>query len=673
MAEAVLRVSTSGGAEVEALLARVERATALAQGRTERGSRASRQRVVRATQQSVSEEITHYRRGAQEGERQEQLLTRAKLRELARQGDAQKRYQALFIDAHRRATEAVEIETGRRGNLTDREKRQVESLAISMVAAHEQAERRRTAATNRAEKERATARRRFLAGAVGGAVQGAERVGAAFAQYGDDAREKQHVRDRIELKSAQIAASDIGDAAAAPELSRATQRVAELSGLDPEGVIEAIGTAQANFSSLADATGRSSYLNNVLPMLAQAAAASGTSLTDMVNAAGEFQRQLGITNEQLPTALAQAIQGGRLGSISFGDQARHMGVIGGAAARFLSSRPEDSMQSLATTNALFQFAGRAGGGGDVSATRARAFLDNFTSARGQKALHDTLGYDVMGANGQINTRNGETQSQAFQRVIQEVYARSRGNSTRFLDAIAGQNNRSRGLGDQLFRDLRSHGGRLTEFGALVDQQARGTVANSIERPFQAVHDTQANARARREVQNLYALTGAQGNFGTTSEQQRQDLERSHPVLGRLATGSTAFTATLDAVNSLGASGDVSVPENLVARGDRAGLQRATAQEAAAASVTRDYSASERGLMGRDQVNRIVEERAAREIARLQIRDQAIQNGQNPSQVVISRQSIDELARAIVNRPLISDNAQAHYEMSSRHGSSREAD
>ena len=672
MAEAVLRVSTSGGAEVEALLARIERATAAAQGRTERASRASRQRVVRDTQRSVSEEVAQYRRGEQEGERQEQLLTRAKLRELARQGDAQKRYQALFIDAHRRATEAIELEVGKRGNLTDREKRQVESLAISMVAAHEQAERRRTAATTRAERERAAARRRFLAGSVSGAVQGLERGAAAFAQYGDDAREKQHVRDRIELKSAQIAASDIGDAAAAPELSRATQRVAELSGLDPEGVIEAIGTAQANFSTLADATSRSSYLNNVLPMLAQAAAASGTSLTDMVNVAGEFQRQLGITNEQLPTALAQAIQGGRLGSISFGDQARHMGVIGGAAARFLSSRPEDSLQSLATTNALFQFAGRAGGGGDVSATRARAFLDNFTSARGQKALHDTLGYDVMGTNGQIITRDGETQSQAFQRVIQDVFTRSRGNSTRFLDAVAGQNNRSRTLGDQLFRDLSAHGGRLGEFGALVDQQARGTVANSIERPFQAVRDTEANARARREVQDLYALTGAHGNFGTTSEQQRQQLEREHPVLGRLATGSMAFTATLDAVNSLGTSGDVHVPQDHVMRSDRAGLQRATAREAAAASVTRDYGSVERVLMGSDQVNRIVEERAARELARLQIRDQAIQNGQNPSHVVISQQSIDALARAIVNRPLMSENAQAHYEMSSRHGS-READ
>jgi hypothetical protein len=672
MAEAVLRISTAGGAEVDALIAKIERAVSASQTRTERASRASRQRVVKDTQQGVAEEVGHRRKGAEQTERLEQLVTRAKLRELARQGDAQKRYQELFIEAHKKATAAIETEVGKRGNLSDREKRQVESLALAMVTAHEQAERRRTAATSRAEKERAASRRRFLAGSVGGAVQGVERVGAAFAQYGDDAREKQHVRDRIELKSAQIAASDIGDANAAPELSRVTQRVAELSGLDPEGVIDAIGAAQANFSALADATSRSEYLNNVLPILAQAAAASGTSLTDMVNASGEFQRQLGITNQQLPAALAQAIQAGRLGSISFGDQARHMGVIGGAAARFLSSRPEDSLQSLATTNALFQFAGRAGGGGDVSATRARAFLDNFTSARGQKALHDTLGYNVLGADGQIATREGESQTQAFQRVIQDVFTRTRGNSTRFLDTIAGSNTRSRTLGDQLFRDLRSHGGRLGEFGDLVGRQMRGTVASTIEQPFQAVRDTEANARARREVQNLYGLTGARGNFGTTSEQQRQQLEREHPVLGRLATGSTAFTAALDVVNSLGAQGDVYVPESHVMRGDRAGLQRATAREAAAASVTRDYGSVERGLMGGEQVGRIVEERTARELARLQLRDQAIQSGQNPSQVVISQQSIDALARAIINRPLMGENAQAHYEMSARHGS-REVD
>ena len=652
MPDAVLRVRTEGGADALALLEGLDRAL----GR-------SRSRRSAATARAASDDARSYRAAGDEAQRQDQLVTRSRLRHLALQGEQQKRAVALYTEMHRRATEVLSAEIGRRGDLTDRERRQVEGLALAMVHQHETAERRRTAATVRAERERAAQRRRFLAGAAEGIAGGVRRGAEIFAEYGDDVRAKQHTRDAGELSATRIAASDIGDAGASSQLLAATQRTALDTGLDPQGVVDALGTAQANFSALADAAERGTYLNEVLPMLARAAVASGTSLTDMVNAAGEFQRQLGVSTAQLPVALAQAIQGGRLGSISFGDQARHMGVIGGAAARFLSSRPEDALQSLSTTNALFQFAGRAGGGGDVSATRARAFLDNFTSARGQKALNSRLGYNVMGADGQIITRDGETQSQAFQRVIQDVYARSRGNSTRFLDTVAGQNNRSRTLGDQLFRDLRKHGGHLGDFSALVSQQAQGTVANSIDAPFRAVHATAANARSRREVRELYGLTSSANDWARDTEDQLAGLREAHPLVGRVVGADPVSRAALDLTNMAANAGSASVRAPDAGRPTtRAALQLAIAREQASASMQREFSPV--GLASMDDGVRasMMRYRTAEGLARLQLRDQARAEGQSTTQ--ISEESIrrlaDEIARSLQRNPVtISEHDAVH--------------
>lgn len=648
--EAVFRVRAVGGDEIDAMLSRVQSAT-----------RASRRRVVRETVEANSEVVGSYRRSAVEIERTEQLLTRSKLRELAKEGDARKAYAALVAEMEAKATAVIEAEVGKRGTLSERERRQVESLALAMVASHQRAERERTRETERAEQQRQRARQRFLAGSGSAVANAAVRGIEAFASFNDDVRERRKERSAIDLQAMQVAAGDIGDPRAAAEISTATQHVAELTGIQPEKVVEAIGQAQANFSNLADAASRGSYLRNVLPMLGQAAVATNTSLTDMVQAAGEFQRQIGVTNEQLPAAIAQAIQGGRLGSISFKDQARHMGAIGGAAVRFLSNRPEDAMQSLATTNALFQFAGRAGGGGDVSATRAQAFLSNFTSARGQRALHDTLGHDVFDSSGQIQTREGESQSAAFRRVIEEAYSRTGGNATRFLDTVAGSNVRGRALGDQLFRDLRAHGGRLEEFGSLVSQQQQATTQSTISAPFQAVAGTEANARARRDVREFYGLTGRGTEYATHTEDAIAQLRRDHPfVMGQVGENAV-FRGSLDVANRWYQGGDVSAQASRgdVAPNDRAGLQRATARDAAVSSVMRDYGPTERSLMGSDTLSIVIARRTAEELARLQLRDQAAAAGQGT--VNIDPASIQRLADALQNRPLMGVNDAVHYE------------
>lgn len=656
MPEAVLRIKTEGGAEARELITALERAVGGAQQRMARGARASQQRIVRDTVQATGQQVGAYRQAAIVIERQEQLITRSKLRELAKQGEAARRFATLYADAHRRATAAIEAEVGKRGNLSDRERRQVETLALAMVNEHEQAERRRTAATRReaAQREQANRRerrdrdaeaRRFLAGAPSAAASAARRGMEAFANYSDNVEERRQARQQVDLRATQIAAGDIGDVSAASQLTAATRRISEQTGLDPQGVIEAMGEAQASFSALADATSRGAYLDQVLPQLARAAVATGSTLTEMVQSAGEFQRQLGITNEQLPTAISQAIQAGRLGSISFKDQARHMGVIGGAAARFLSSRPEHSTQSLATTNTLFQFAGRAGGGGDMAATRANAFLTNFTSTRGQRALQETLRYRVMGDDGQIVTRRGESQSQAFVRVMEDVYRRTGGNSTRFLNAAAGMNVRGRALGDQLFRDMRSHGGRLTDFNEILNRQSSGTVQNTITAPFEAIAGTEANQRARRSVRDFYGATGTTTRWADNAERQRAEL-RSQGFVGSVLADDRLFQGVLGATNMVMQRGEIDGRAAPAVPGDTARQTqlRAVAHQQAVTSVMGETGPMSRALMPEATLNTLIDARTTENLARLTARDQAISRGQSP--VTIDEASIRALSQSM---------------------------
>lgn len=662
MTVATLRLVTEGGAEVTALVDRLERVV-----------RGSRQRMVRETRAAAGQEAGAYRNSVVTIERAEQLLTRAKLRELARQGEAQKRFIAQYTDAHKRATALIEAEVGKRGNLSDRERRQVETLALAMVTEHERAERRRTAATAAEEKRRAAARRQFLRGAPEAAGNAVTQAAAAFADYGDDVRVKRQAREQVELRGVQIAAGDIGDARAARELSAATRNVALLTGLDPRGIMDAIGQAQANFSSLANATDRATYLRDVLPMLAQAAVASNSSLEDMVNAAGEYTRQLNISGQDMPRAIAQAIAEGRLGSIGFKDVAGHMGVVAGAASRTISSAPADSMRSRALVGTLFQFAGRAGGSGDEAATRARAFFDNLSSGRGQNALRHGLGYNAFDATGQIARRDGETQVDAFQRVVQDAYRRSGGNSTKFLDTVAGANTRSRTLGDQLFRDLRAHGGRLTDFRGIIDQSMGATPEDAVGAPFRAITRTDANTRARREVREFYGLTGNSTQWARETESAQENLREAHPFLGRALGDNAVFRGALDATNLVGqqnlagVSGGDANPQN------REALLRTLAHERAV-RIARDRDRENFGaaapfldvLFGGTDGD-LVKNLEREQYQQLQQREQGRTGVPAPGTtrqptVALAPESVQALARAIAaNPPTISQHTATHLE------------
>lgn len=102
----------------------------------------------------VAQQGAVYRQGAAVVERTEQLVTRAKLRELALQGEEQRKFIDRYKAAHQQATTAFEAEVGKRAALSEREKQQVESVALAIVHSHEVAERRATAEAERGRRER---------------------------------------------------------------------------------------------------------------------------------------------------------------------------------------------------------------------------------------------------------------------------------------------------------------------------------------------------------------------------------------------------------------------------------------------------------------------------------------------------------------------------------------
>lgn len=537
MPEAVLKFKTDGGREAIAVIQDLEKALAASQQRIDginasgrqrraRGAREERRIVVEEAQQTAQGQVAAYRGARPRIEREEQLVTRSKLRELALREEAQKQFASVYQRMEQRATALLEAEVGKRGALTRREQSQVHQLALAMTNDHIRAERQRTAETNRESQRRVQIARETLSSVYNIGRQ----VAGAYGAYGDTVREAQQRSRSMEFQATQIAAGDIGDRSAAPELLAASRRVAEETGIAPEQVLEGLSSAQSKFSQLGTRESRGAYIQNVLPMLARASVATGTSLPDMIDAAGEYQRQFQIGAADLPQAIASAIGQGQLGSITFRGQAAAMGTVGGLATRFLSSDGSNGAASLAATGALFQFAGRAGGSDEESATRVRAFLTNFTSARGQRGIHDLLGRDALNRQGQIVTREGESQPEALARLFEEAFQRSAGNRQGFVTALAGNNVRSQPVADQLYTDMQRHAGRATDFRQIMG--AGGRVDDLISRPAEAVLDTAQGRINREQVRQFYReAVDRQENRGFDDTRRGvENMRREHPFL-----------------------------------------------------------------------------------------------------------------------------------------------
>lgn len=365
---------------------------------------------------------------------------------------------------------------------------------------------------------------------------------AVVGQYGDNIREQHRNRAQLDLGVMRLAAGDINDPTAARGIERAIQSVSENTGMLPEEVLGGISRAQTGYSQLANERDRNTYLTRVLPQLAHTSVATGARLEDVVSTTGEMQRQSGLTMEQLPGAVARSIARGQQGSIGFQDQARSEGVLLGLSGRFTHT----GVDSVNLAESLFQVAGDAGGTAAQAATRTRGFLSNLTSGAGRRRLEGLLGHTAFDSSGQLIARNGESQSDAFQRTMEEAWTRSGGNADRFLTATAGNNQNSRILADQFAKNLRASGGHLTRLHELMNV---GGSSEDTDRAFAAVQGTEAVQIARQQNRTFFNQTdpNANGNISQTAQQLR-DLDEKHPFLKSLLDNQ-AGRGALDMLNS----------------------------------------------------------------------------------------------------------------------------
>lgn len=271
---AILRLGVEGGAAVTSEVRKavgdlkaaqkdIEKASVDAVARIEAAQKAASERAkgrrrkdavetVQETVQVVAQQGAAYRAGAAVVERTEQLVTRSKLKELAKQGEAQKAWVELYKAAHAQATAAFEAEVGKRGSLSERERHQIETVALSIVSSHEQAERRRTAETARQGRERVQRERANAAlareawrgvGEAGGAAVDAGRqyAGAAHGVIQDATQRRNSIQATVGDALMQVGVTDLSD------VNRYTDQIINAGGaanMRPEAIAEAIQKAQ---------------------------------------------------------------------------------------------------------------------------------------------------------------------------------------------------------------------------------------------------------------------------------------------------------------------------------------------------------------------------------------------------------------------------------------------
>ena len=141
------------------------------------------------------------------------------------------------------------------------------------------------------------------------------------------------------------------------------------------------GDAASALGAFADRTGDMKLGTDVLPQLAERAAASGSSLQDMLSAAGEVAMNLGPVKDKAKALVgvldAMTIQGAK-GAIEMKDLARSgMARIASGAGRYEG----DAAQNMVKLGALAQLARQSGGASSPAeaATAVARMTDQFTT------------------------------------------------------------------------------------------------------------------------------------------------------------------------------------------------------------------------------------------------------------------------------------------------------
>ncbi len=168
-------------------------------------------------------------------------------------------------------------------------------------------------------------------------------------------------------------------------------RVAASTNTDPTQIIEALAMAQERFSNLP--------VDN-LEAFARAAQASGSNVGDWVAAAGEFNRQLGVSEDEMSDLVGAIYQAGRAGSMNPGDFASS---FSGTMSSWRQFRGEGATGVTGAREMIALTQSLGAGGRDPGETRTllENFMGSMNRPQTQRAMERRLGRDVFDSEGRL--------------------------------------------------------------------------------------------------------------------------------------------------------------------------------------------------------------------------------------------------------------------------------
>lgn len=139
----------------------------------------------------------------------------------------------------------------------------------------------------------------------------------------------------------------------------------------PEQVLAAMNTAQNRFSNL-------DFFARNVNQFAAVASALNTPMDDIVGAVGEFQRQMGVTAQEVPELIGMMAAAAQNGSIEFNDISQEFGTVIGNFARTTGAQ---GMEGARQFIGIAQTLGAGGASSAETATLAQNMLSRFADPR----------------------------------------------------------------------------------------------------------------------------------------------------------------------------------------------------------------------------------------------------------------------------------------------------
>lgn len=431
-------------------------------------------------------------------------------------------------DEGAKATKSAEETKRREMRRTERER---ERSARSEQAREQRRQRR-------AREDAARGRRaglRTAAGVVGGGIAGGGRAAYGVAQ---NMQSSFGIRSQMEILGAavdlrqdfirQAIAGGVNQNQIQPMIERAAD-IGRATGVSPEQVLQGISSAQERFSSLDIAVrggtqGMNDFFDNV-EYMARVSRATGTELTDVIGAAGEFQRQFGLDAGQTREAMNILAEGALTGSLTLRDFSEQFPE---SIATFQAARGTTGVQALREFQAIAQALRASGMDPRKARTRQESLLSALSNQRAQGRLR-RLGINVRDRDGNLRSL-GDIAAQA---------ARSRGaGNLGQLQAALGNQEAAQALSIIRQQELRAGAGQE---GAMTLQQrtdvdaAHG--AQMLDRTMSALERDASGdiirQRVEREAELISKSDELIASFGQLSR-VLTEFEDAHPTLTNVA-------------------------------------------------------------------------------------------------------------------------------------------